>query len=111
MQRIQEWDAEMLRDALERDAQGVRVIDVRTPDEVARVGTIPGAAHLPLAALPLRAGEIDDNATIVVYCHSGARSAQACAFLLARGRRNVYNLRGGIIGWAGRGFPVVPKVA
>ncbi|MGD8524778.1 MAG: rhodanese-like domain-containing protein, partial [Thioalkalispiraceae bacterium] len=32
--------------------------------------------------------------------------AQACAFLQQQGYDNVYNLRGGMMGWAGSGLPV-----
>jgi rhodanese-related sulfurtransferase len=31
------------------------------------------------------------------------RSAQACAWLASQGYRNLYNLSGGILAWAGAG--------
>lgn len=82
-----------------------RLIDVRNPNETA-AGMVPGATHVPLHALPMRIEEFDPNDTLVVMCHSGARSAQACAFLHQRGYSQVYNLRGGIVGWASKGLPL-----
>ena len=42
---------------------------------------------------------------VVFYCQTGARSAQACAFMISRGREDVYNLRGGIMAWLRDGQP------
>lgn len=82
---------------------GVRLIDVRSPAEVAQ-GAIPGAVHIPLQLLPMHMNEFSDDVDTVIYCHSGIRSAQACAFLQAQGIQNVFNLRGGIIAWVQSGF-------
>ena len=86
-------------------AEEVLLIDVRTPTESAR-GGIPGARNIPLHLLPLRKQELSDDRTVVFYCQSGNRSAQACAFMAGQGRRNVFNLRGGILGWLQCGQPV-----
>lgn len=83
----------------------VTVIDVRTEMEVARCH-IEGARHIPLQTLPLRTGEIDRQVPAVLYCQSGGRSAQACAYLAANGFRNLHNLEGGIIAWVRSGFPL-----
>ena len=56
--------------------------------------------------IPLRLAELDKNATTVFYCRSGARSAQAAAFVAGIGFTDVYNLQGGIISWANAGLPV-----
>jgi rhodanese-related sulfurtransferase len=45
----------------------------------------------------------------VFYCHSGIRSAQAAAFIVSKGRGNVYNLRGGVLAWGKAGFPFVSQ--
>jgi phage shock protein E len=49
----------------------------------------------------------DPTTTLVVSCHSGARSGQLVAHLRQRGYTDVHNLRGGIIAWARAGHPVV----
>lgn len=86
-------------------AGAFRLIDVRQPHETA-AGMVPGATAVPLHSLPMRLEELDPADTLVVMCHSGARSAQACAFLQQRGFSEVYNLRGGIVGWASKGLPI-----
>lgn len=85
---------------------GVRLVDVRTDAEVAQ-GVIEGAMHIPLHVLPLKADELSDGTPTVLYCRTGARSAQACAFLASRGpAADVYNLEGGIFGWLRAGMPL-----
>jgi rhodanese-related sulfurtransferase len=81
------------------------LIDVRTDREVER-GLIPGARHIPLHMLPARLGEIAQDCAVVIYCQSGARSAQASNFLADNGWPQVYNLAGGFSAWIARGYPV-----
>jgi rhodanese-related sulfurtransferase len=83
----------------------VVLVDVRTDLEVSR-GVIPGARHIPLHLLPARFEEIDRSRAVVFYCQSGARSAQASAFLSSKGWHEVYNLAGGMNAWVGKGMPV-----
>jgi rhodanese-related sulfurtransferase len=83
----------------------VVVVDVRTDREVSR-GVIPGARHIPLHLLAARFEEIDRSRAVVFYCQSGARSAQASAFLSGKGWQEVYNLAGGMNAWVGKGMPV-----
>ena len=61
---------------------------------------------MPLATVPVRMHELDKQAHMVFICRSGARSAQACAFLQQQGFDNVHNLRGGMFAWAGAGQPI-----
>lgn len=88
-----------------RERWPVNLIDVRTDAEVAR-GMLEGASHVPLHLLPLMAQELDSGRPTVFYCQSGGRSAQACAFLAAKGIGNLHNLQGGIMAWVRSGFPV-----
>jgi rhodanese-related sulfurtransferase len=101
---IKEIDAPQLANWLEDKADDIHVIDVRHLHEIAQ-GTVPGARPLPLHTLPHKLAEIDRAKDVVVICRSGARSAQAAAFLQQQGFENVYNLRGGMIGWAQSGLP------
>jgi rhodanese-related sulfurtransferase len=84
------------------------LVDVRNDEEVAR-GMIAGARHIPLHLLPVRLDELNDGAPIVFYCHSGIRSAQACAFMLNKGHVDLFNLQGGVVAWGKAGYPFVPK--
>ncbi len=88
-----------------RQGGSVAVLDVRTDPEVAR-GSIGGSKHIPLNQLPGRYEELDPSVLLVVYCQSGARSAQACAWLAEHGFEQVQNLQGGVLAWARAGLPL-----
>jgi rhodanese-related sulfurtransferase len=80
----------------------LQLIDVRTEAEFAQA-KIEGSTHIPLHMLPLKMQDLQKTEPIVFYCRSGARSAQACAWLMSQGVSNVYNLSGGIMNWARSG--------
>jgi rhodanese-related sulfurtransferase len=80
----------------------VALIDVRSENEVA-YGMIAGARHIPLHLLPIRANEMNRGVPHVFYCRSGARSAQACAFMASQGHGKSINLQGGIMAWVQSG--------
>jgi rhodanese-related sulfurtransferase len=101
---FQTIDPAELRRLLE-GGQPPTVVDVRTAGEVSR-GTIGGARHIGLSTLPARLSEFDSDAPVVVICQSGARSAQACAYLAQRGFGWASNLGGGIAGWVRAGLPL-----
>ncbi len=105
MQGIKEIDANELSRQLENLPDNVKLIDVRTPAEVAR-GKIGGSENLPLHIIPLKVEDFSNEDTIIFYCQTGARSAQACAFMASKGIDNVFNLRGGIVTWAQMGLPI-----
>jgi hydroxyacylglutathione hydrolase len=83
----------------------VQIVDVRAPDEWAR-GHVPGAIHIPLAALPERLGELDRSLPIVLHCKGGGRSSIATSFLQTQGVGRVSNLAGGYDGWVAEGLEV-----
>lgn len=101
---IREIDASELARWMKDMRHGLRVLDVRQMQEIA-AGTVPGAEPLPLHTLPAKVHELSREEQLVMVCRSGARSAQACLFLQQQGFANVYNLRGGMMGWMQGGFP------
>jgi rhodanese-related sulfurtransferase len=103
---IKEIDAPELHNWVKEKHPNMRVIDVRGMGEIAS-GTVSGAEAVPLHTLPVRVGEFNRDEKLVFVCRSGARSAQACMFLLQQGYENVYNLRGGMIGWVQNGLEPV----
>lgn len=105
MWNIKEVEVSELNSMIESGEKTLRVIDVRQPAEIA-AGTVPNAEAMPMHTIPLRMTELSKDEKLVLVCRSGARSAQACAFLQQQGFDEVYNLRGGMIGWAGSGLPV-----
>ena len=98
---VKEIEPVALKQLLNSDE--VRLIDVRTPQEVAQ-GALPRAVNIPLHLIPLHISEFTPDKTWVIYCRSGARSAQACAFLADHGIANTLNLQGGIMAWASQGL-------
>lgn len=101
---IKEIDAHQLAQWVEDASHALRVIDVRQMEEIA-MGTVPKAEALPLHTLPAKVQDLSKQEKLVVVCRSGARSAQACMFLQQQGFTNVFNLRGGMMGWVQSGFP------
>ncbi len=74
------------------------LLDVRTPEEH-KEQNIPGSILIPLNELEARHGELSKDKTILIYCRSGSRSAVASDLLTAKGFKNLYNLKGGILSW------------
>ncbi len=86
---------------------GAQLIDVRAQHEW-DTGRIAGAAHLPLAELSQRAGEIDKERPVVFYCRGGNRSSMAAAALTEAGYDAV-KMTEGIVGWSEAGLPLEPE--
>jgi adenylyltransferase/sulfurtransferase len=84
------------------------ILDVRNPEEF-QICRIPGSTLLPLPELPQRFKELNPDQEMVIHCKSGMRSLKATNFLRQQGFRNVKNLKGGILAWADRIDPSVPK--
>jgi molybdopterin/thiamine biosynthesis adenylyltransferase/rhodanese-related sulfurtransferase len=82
-------------------------VDVREQDEW-DVEHIPGALHLTRGRLESRIERAvpDREASIVVYCESGARSLFAARALEELGYENVQNMAGGIVEWKRAGLPL-----
>jgi cysteine synthase/rhodanese-related sulfurtransferase len=90
-------------------ADGVPVIDVRNPDEVARV-RIAESTNLPLPELT--AGRTDGlpsdrQAPVVMICAGGTRSLYGLLLLKAQGYQEVKSVDGGMGAWVEAGLPSV----
>lgn len=90
-------DNDQLRDL---QADGVRVIDVRTAGEFA-AGSIAGAENVPMSDIEAAAQGWDPAQPIVLYCATGSRSAEVASYLTSLGFTSVYDLGGGIVQWDG----------
>jgi phage shock protein E len=67
------------------------LVDVRTAYEF-QSGNVAGSINIPLDEVPERVEEFKAmQGTIVLFCISGGRSAQAEAFLGMHGVENIYN--------------------
>jgi len=75
------------------------LVDVRTQEEYIEEH-IPGALLVPVDELESLAPEMipDKEASYIIYCRSGNRSATAAQQLIELGYQNIYDM-GGIINW------------
>ena len=105
--RIKEED---FRETKKRIDAGEKIllIDTREDSEWAR-GHIPGAIHLSKGIIErdIEKTVPDKNATIILYCGGGFRSALAADNLQKMGYANVISMDGGWRGWTESQFPVI----
>lgn len=88
------------RALVERGA--VHVLDVRTPEEYARLGHIPGAWLLPVDLVAAAPAVLPrDGRPVLVCCEHGVRSAAACRWLARAGVSPLVDLAGGLAAWNG----------
>ncbi len=87
--------------------EDIFVLDVREPHEYQICNL--GGYLIPLGELPKRVHELDTSREIVAHCKMGGRSAKAVDFLRQAGFTKVKNLKGGILAWADKVDPKVPK--
>jgi rhodanese-related sulfurtransferase len=105
---LEEVDAPDLAAAMGADDPPL-LVDVRT-DVERSVAAIQPSLHLGLDRFVERApAEIPKQRDVVVYCHVGARSAQAAIWLKANGWPRVRSLAGGIDAWSEQVDPDVPR--
>jgi adenylyltransferase/sulfurtransferase len=85
------------------------LLDVREPHEVPIANL--GAPLIPVGELEKRIAELapQKDREIVIHCRSGARSQKAALILKNAGFRHVENLAGGILAWADKIDPTMPK--
>ena len=84
------------------------LINVHIPFEGELEGT---DAHIPFDQIDQYLDELpaDKDARIVLYCRSGSMSATSARTLVDLGYTDVWNLDGGMIGWAASGRPVLSE--
>ena len=87
--------------------EDIFVLDVREPHEY-QICNINGYL-IPLNDLPKRVHELDSSREIVAHCRSGVRSAKAVEFLRQSGFTKARSLMGGILAWAEKIDPTMPK--
>ena len=73
-------------------------IDTRSKEEF-ETTTIPGARHIEWREVIERIDEIPEDQKTILFCNTGALSAQAVFALRVAGRDNVLVLQGGFSGW------------
>ena len=105
---VEEITVQELKTILD-NGEPVFVLDVREQFEKDLVDI--GGTLIPLGQLNSRLSEVESqkDKPVVIYCRSGARSAEACRMLMAEGFQDVRNLKGGVLKWADDIDPSLPK--
>ena len=88
-----------MKKALDDPKLGIRVMDVREPDEY-QIAKVAGVPLLPLSQLPQRFTELDPNVQYYLHCKGGIRSMKALKFLREQGFKYVKSVKGGIGAWS-----------
>ena len=91
--------AEELKERLSKGETPI-IIDVREDWEY-QESNIACSKLIPLGTLPQRLDDLEEykNQEVIVHCRSGARSANAKAFLQQQGFSNVRNMLGGMLAY------------
>jgi adenylyltransferase/sulfurtransferase len=97
-----------MKKALDDPSLGIKVIDVREPDEY-QIAHIKGVPLIPLSVLSQRFTELNPNEQIYIHCKSGVRSMKALLFLREQGFKYLKNVKGGINAWSDEIDSTVPK--
>jgi molybdopterin/thiamine biosynthesis adenylyltransferase/rhodanese-related sulfurtransferase len=97
-----------MKRALSDPSLGIRVIDVREPDEY-QIARVNGVDLYPLSVLPQRFTELDPNQQLYIHCKSGVRSLKAVNFLKEQGFKYAKSVKGGISAWSDEIDHSVPK--
>jgi hydroxyacylglutathione hydrolase len=82
------------------------LLDVRSKDEWEK-GRIAGSIRIYVGLLEKRLKEVPIGYPVVVICKSENRSSLAASLLLRDGRKNIFNLLGGITAWQNAGYKIV----
>jgi molybdopterin/thiamine biosynthesis adenylyltransferase/rhodanese-related sulfurtransferase len=97
-----------MKKALDDPKLGIKVIDVREPDEY-EIAHVEGVPQVPLSVLPQRFTELNPNEQIYLHCKGGVRSLKALKFLREQGFKYVKSVKGGISAWSDEVDHNVPK--
>lgn len=83
-----------------------QLVDARSEEEFA-VSHLSGARRIDAESTASAAlSAVDPERPIVIYCSAGYRGATLARRLQNAGRRDVWNLEGGIFAWANAGLPI-----
>ena len=92
----------------DRADNDILLLDVREEWEYQMVH-VDGSVNIPLGQIPtIELDNLPDAKEVVIICHHGMRSAQACIILQQKGLQQVTNLTGGIDAWAKTVDPSLP---
>ncbi len=88
-----------MKKALDDPKLGIKVIDVREPDEY-EITHIKGVPLVPLSTLLQTFTDLDPNTQYYIHCKSGVRSMKALNILREQGFKYIKSVKGGISAWS-----------
>ncbi|WP_456395651.1 rhodanese-like domain-containing protein [Desulfurobacterium sp.] len=90
--------------------KGIVVIDVRTPEEFAS-GHIKNAKNIDFMSRDFfkRIESLDKNSPYIICSRDGRTGMVVAKVMESEGFKKLYNMDGGIIGWAEKSYPVVKE--
>jgi len=97
-----------MKKALDDPKLGIKVVDVREPDEY-EIARVKGVSLLPWSELPKRFTELDPNQQYYLHCKAGGRSMKALKFLREQGFKYLKSVKGGITAWSDKIDSKVPR--
>jgi adenylyltransferase/sulfurtransferase len=97
-----------MKKALDNPGLGIKVVDVREPDEY-EIAKVAGVSLLPLSELQSRFTELDPNQKYYLHCKAGVRSMKALNFLRQQGFKHLKSVKGGITAWSEEIDRTVPR--
>jgi len=97
-----------MKKALDDPKLGIKVIDVREPDEY-QIAHVEGVPLVPLSTLPQKFTDLDPNQQYYIHCKTGIRSLKALNFLREQGFKYLKSVKGGINAWSDEVDHNVPK--
>jgi len=103
-----EVTVQQMKQALDDPRLGIRVIDVREPDEY-QIAHVDGVPLFPMSTLSQRFTELDPNQQYYIHCKVGGRSLRALEFLREQGFKYLKSVKGGISAWSDEIDHSVPK--
>jgi molybdopterin/thiamine biosynthesis adenylyltransferase/rhodanese-related sulfurtransferase len=97
-----------MKNALDNPGLGIKIIDVREPDEY-EIAKVDGVPLVPLSQIQQRFTELDPNQQYYIHCKAGVRSLKALHFLREQGFKYLKSVKGGISAWSDEIDHNVPK--
>jgi len=82
------------------------ILDVRSDEELAEEGKIPGAQHIHITQLPRHLDQVPRSEHVTVFCGSGMRSTIAASLLQGTGWPQVTVVLGGLAAWDSAACPI-----
>jgi hydroxyacylglutathione hydrolase len=101
-EHVSQLSVHELNDMIAAD-KGILIVDVRAPGEFEK-SHILEALNIPAPELRTRYRELDESKPVALICSTGHRSSLGASILKKHGFKYIYNVAGGMTGYAAAGY-------